>query len=247
MDPFAAFKNEVFRPLASVVMPGVVAIVPFVIIACNSLPDVRIFYVTQSSWFFAGVVGVGTVVGMLLEDVGSSIERGIDRCIDLEYLEGHDEVWMAYLSYGTTDTNGRRFLGSTVTRLKFINSLMPALLIFAAGIVTIHIQQGAWSSRSVLFFCLGAFLLLLWLFRTSTELSEVASTTRYCLLPPDLRPRTYNANASPVRRIRHFAYVVGEMISSRVGDIDLRGRFAIAVIPIALSIFFGLSKTNAQP
>lgn len=247
MDPFSAFKNEVFRPLASVVMPGIIAIAPFVIIACNNLVDVRIFYLKQTSWFLAAVIGAGTVVGMLLEDVGSSIERGIDRCIDLEYLEGHDAVWMAYLSFGTHDTNGRRFLGSTVTRLKFINSLMPALLVFTLGIVTIHLQNGTWSSRSVSFFCAGVFLLLLWLFRTSTELSEVASTTRYCLLPQEDRPSTYNASASSVRRIRHFAYVVGEMITSRVGDIDLRGKPAIAVVPIAFSVFFGLSKTNVQP
>jgi len=228
-------------------MPGVVALVPFVVIACNNLPELRQFYVAQPSWFLAGVLGAGTLAGLLLEDIGSSIERGIDRCIDLEYLKGHEEVWMAYLSFGVVDSNGRRFLGSTVTRLKFINSLMPSILVFSLGIVLIHLQHHIWGNRAISVFCGLAALLLMWLFRTSTELSEVASTTRYCLLPEDKRPKQYDVNASSVRRIRHFAYALGEVVTSRVGDIDLTKRSVFAVIPVAFSIFFGFSKTNTKP
>lgn len=244
MDPFSAFKNEVFRPIAAVVLPGVLAVAPFIVVACNSMADLRKFYELQPAWFLAGVIGFGTIVGMLIEDVGTSIERGIDRCIDLEYLHGHAKVWMLYLSDGSVDTNGRRFLGTVVTRMKFINSLMPALVIFSAGVIILHLQVGVWRQSSVCLFCFFMILLLSWMFRTSTEMSEVASNTRYCLLKEDKRPEEYDSEASPVRRIRHFSYVLGELICSRVSDIDIRGRRVYCVIPVALSLLFGFSKTK---
>lgn len=244
MDPFLAFKDEVFRPIAAVVLPGLLATSPFLIIACNAIVELRTFYLLQPLWFFAGMIGLGTIVGMLIEYLGSSIERGIDRCIDLEYLHGYDKVWMLYLSGDHSDTNGRRFLSVTVTRIKFINSLMPALVIFSVGIITIHIQTGKWSHTSITVFCLVMTLFLAWMFRTSTEMSEVASNTRYCLLKTEERPPEYDSEVCPVRRVRHFAYVVGEFICSRVSDIDLRGRRIYCVIPDALAILIGIKKTK---
>lgn len=238
MDPLSALRNEVFRPLAAVVMPGILAISPFAIVACNAMPDVLLFYKAQPTWFLLLIAGVGTLAGLLLENVGSSIERGIDRCMEAEYMPGSDLVWTAYLASGTADNNGRRFLGATVTRLKFINSLMPAMIAFNVGIVALQVQAKPWHWSSVVYFMAGTVVLLTWLFRTSTELSEVASTTRYYLLPKQDRPASYNPDAATVRRLRHFAYVVGELATSKVYAIDLKGKWAILVIPISLSILF---------
>ena len=244
MDPFLAFKDEVFRPIAAVVLPGLLALTPFLIFACNEITELKAFYLLQPLWFFAGMIGAGTIIGMLTEYVGSSIERGIDRCIDLEYLHGYDKVWMLYLSGAHDDTNGRRFLSVTVTRIKFINSLMPALVIFSFGILILHFQTNEWKPSSLLTFCVVMILLLAWMFRTSTEMSEVASNTRYCMLSDEKRPREYDPEVCPVRRIRHFAYVIGELICSRVSDLDLRGRRIYWVIPDSLAILFGVHKTK---
>jgi hypothetical protein len=238
MDPLSALKNEVFRPLAAVVMPGILAIAPFAIMMCNAMPEVLRFYEAQPTWFLVALAGAGTTFGLLLENVGSSIERGIDRCMDVEYMRGNDLVWAAYLSSGTIDNNGRRFLGTTVTRLKFINSLMPSAAVFALGIVALQVQVNPWNWNSVAWFLFALLLLLTWLFRTSTELSEVASNTRYYLLDARHRPATYNPDAATVRRTRHFAYVCGELITSKVYDIDLRGKNALWVIPVSLTILF---------
>lgn len=247
MDILSALKNELFRPLASVVLPGVLAVAPFVIIAADSIPELATFYREQSSWFMVGVMFAGTIVGMLLEDIGSSIERGIDRCMDLEYLTGHEKVWLAYLSSGVIDNNGRRFLGATVTRLKFINSLMPAMFFFAIGVMWIYCRKGPASSVSLWVFCGSVITLLCWLFRTSTELSEVASITRFCLLDPTVRPIEYDVDAKTVRRTRHFAYAVGELATSRASDIDLRGHNPLAVVPQSVLLFLGLKATRTRP
>lgn len=245
MDFLGALKSEIFRPLASVVLPGVLALSPCVILTANAIPEVQNFYKDQSTWFFWTVIALATVVGMLLEDIGSSIERGIDRCMDLEYLYGHDKVWIAYLSKGVVDNNGRRFLGAIVTRLKFINSIIPAVLFFSIGIFLLDRQVDFMSPTALLVFLVGMATLICWLFRTSTELSEVASSTRYCLLEEADRPAEYDMGAIPVRRIRHFAYAVGEILTSRVFDIDLRGRVFFCVIPESVAIFTGWKRTKA--
>lgn len=236
MDPLSALKNELFRPLAAVVMPGILAIAPFVVVLCNGIEEVFFFYEDQPSWFLAAVISAGTTFGLLLENVGSSIERGIDRCMDLEYLHGSDQVWSAYLACGTVDNNGRRFLGATVTRLKFLNSLMPALVVFGLGILSLQCQVAPWTWKAVAFFGAGLTLLLLWLFRMSTELSEIASNTRYYLLDKATRPFNYNPDAVTVGRWRHFAYVIGELITSKVYAIDLRNKRALAVAPMCIKI-----------
>ncbi|UOV05321.1 hypothetical protein MUU75_00835 [Pseudoxanthomonas mexicana] len=245
MDPFSAFKSEVFRPLAAVVMPGLLAVVPYVVIACNANPDINSFYLKQTLWFMAGVLAVATALGLFIENLGSSIERGIDRCIDHEYLPGHNSVWSLYLSCGQVDSNGRRYLASIVTRLKYINSMMPAVFLFSVGMVLLDLQVDILSGWSMIAFVVLTISTLTWLFRTSTELSEVASNTRYCLLVPEQRPKEYDSNAVTVRRFRHFCYVLGELATSRVDSIDLKGKAAIWVVPDAFCIFFGLKKTKA--
>lgn len=246
MDPFSGLKNEVFRPLAAVVLPGVFAVTPFAIVAANAWPEVDAFYMANASWFFVGLLAVGTIVGMLLEDFGTSLERGIDRCIDLAYLFGHDKVWLAYLSCGATDNNGRRFLGTTVTRMKFINSMIPALIVFSTGIFLLNSQTTFLDLKGMLVFAAGTLVLLTWLFRTTTELSEVASSTRYCLLAKEDRPTEYDIEAIPGRRHRHLAYAVVELLTARAADIDLRGRSVWAAVPQAFQLFFGLIRTKTN-
>lgn len=239
MDPFSGLKNEVFRPLAAVVLPGMLALAPFAVIAANGLPEIARFYGEQPNWFLVAFVATGTIVGLLLENVGSSIERGIDRCMENEFLPGHDAVWLAYLSCGTVDNNGRRFLAGIVTRLKFINSLMPALAFLGLGTIFLHIQNDNWASWKFWSFQAALLILQVWLFRTSTELSEVASSTRYHLLDRRLRPPEYDPTRQSGRRHRHFAYVIGELLTSRVSEIDLRNRIWLAVICDSLRLLSG--------
>lgn len=244
MDPFSAFKSEVFRPLATIVIPGLIAAGPFIILLCNADQDVASFYSEKTSWFMAAVLAVATAVGMLIENIGSSIERGIDRCLDNEYLHGHVAVWSAYLSCGVVDNNGRRFLGSIVTRLKYINSLMPALSFFLIGLFAMQLQVEPWRWGWLLTTAVFVFIIVIWLFRTSTELSEVASNTRFCLLSDKDRPVEYDSSARTVRRLRHFAYVMGEIFTSRVDDVDLKGKSELKIVPIIFKLLFLRYKTK---
>ena len=221
MDPLSAFKNEVFRPVASIVLPGMLAIGPIAVAMANAIPEIKQLFDHQTLIFFLLFTGASTVSGMLLENVGSSIERGIDRCMETEYLPGAEAVWGAYLALSCSDTYAKKYLGSLVTRLKFINAMIPAVFIFGLGIYVLHLQVGRWNASTLLGTWLFLFVLISWLFRTSTELSEAALFSRLKMLPPDHGIKLDIA-ANTVSRFRHFAYVLTELRSSRVGEFDFK-------------------------
>lgn len=219
MDPVSAFKSEIFRPIASIVLPGMLAIGPLVIVLGNAAPEVQELYSHQPLVFIALLTAASTVVGMLLENLGSSIERGIDRCMEVEYLPGVSAVWRLYLGTSCSDTYARKYLGSLITRLKFINSMIPAVYIFGFGLWALHFQLARWSTNSMIVLSIFIFIISAWLFRTSTELSEAALFSRLQMLPP-ANQGLINTDADSVSRLRHLAYVLTELRSSRVSEVN---------------------------
>ncbi len=229
MDPFAAFKSEVFRPIACLVLPGLLAICPFVVLLCRSDTEVARYFEQKTLISYLFLLGAGTIFGMLLENVGASIERGIDQCLEREYLTGHDKVWEEYLSADGTATNGRRYLGTLVTRLKFINSLIPSYALFAVGIFFLIPKNHALILGVVVMSGVSG---LLWLFRVSIELSEAASNTRQRILAGINKAiPNYGSEATTVGRERHAAYALAEVLTSRGNELDLVSRSAWAVFP----------------
>lgn len=225
MDPFGAFKSEVFRPIASIVLPGFLALGPFVIVTCNASEAVQTFFDRHETAAYLLLLGAATVFGMLLECIGASIERGIDECMEKEYLKGVDEIWDRYLSEKGVETNARRFLGTLVTRLKFINSLIPAVVISSIGMFWLHLQVQSLTHWQVAAFAVLILTVLFWLFRFSIELSEAATFSRYRLLASVGKAvRSYNPKADTVGRHRHLAYVLVEVLTSRVNQLEIKDK-----------------------
>lgn len=225
MDPFGAFKSEVFRPIASIALPGLLALAPFMIILCNDSLTVKNYFEAKPVAAYLMLVGAAVILGMLLENIGASIERGIDECMEKEYLSGAGEIWDRYLSESGNDTNARRFLGTLVTRLKFINSLIPALVLFSAGMFWLHLQVHALQTWQVVAFGMLCLTILVWLFRMSIELSEAALFSRHRLLCGVGRGcYRYDPDAKTVGRHRHLAYVLTEVLTARVEQLEIVGR-----------------------
>jgi hypothetical protein len=240
MDLLGAFKSEVFRPIASIVLPGMLAIGVFAVVLGNAVPEVRDVFQTQPLLFFSLLFGAATIVGMLLENIGSSIERGIDTCMEREYLFGSGAVWAAYLAAPCTDTYARRYLGTLVTRLKFINSMIPATTFFVLGLVALSLQLDRWSWWGMfLLFFLPLIMLISWLFKSSVELSEAALFARLKMLPLGHGIKL-NTDAHTVGRFRHFAYAVTELRTSRIEEIDFkelkRGALLFEVIRVLVPL-----------
>lgn len=220
MDPLGAFKSEVFRPIASIVLPGMLAISMPTLVLANAVPEVRHFYDTQAIAFLLLFLAASTIFGMLLENIGTSIERGIDQCMEVEYLPGSEKVWGLYLALPCSDTYARKYLGTLVTRLKFINAMIPAMVFFGVGLVALKMQLGRWHGVVFLLAILWIIALIVWLFRTSTELSEAALFSRWKMIPEGLVH--IDVNVETPSRFRHLAYVLIELRSSRAYDYNMR-------------------------
>jgi len=222
MDPFGAFKSEVFRPIASLVLPGMLAIGMFAIILGNSVPEVRNLYSAQPILYFALFFSAATIAGMLLENIGSSLERGIDTCMEREYLPNSGKVWGAYLACECKESYARKYLGALVTRLKFINSMIPASAAFGFGLILLNLQITRWPWHSIGLFEIVLLLLSTWLYKSSVELSEAALFSRLRILPEG-HGINLDVDAHTVSRFRHFAYSLTELRTARIEEIDFSG------------------------
>ena len=174
----------------------------------------------EQAVFYLLFLAASTVSGMLLENIGTSIERGIDRCMQVEYLSGADSVWEHYLGLSCSDTYARKYLSTLVTRMKFINAMIPTLFFFGVGLVALNVQLGRWNDSVFVWLLLWTVALGIWLFRTSTELSEAALFARYKMLPQGVV--SLDVDSIAPSRFRHFAYVLIELRSSRANEVDLR-------------------------
>ena len=219
LDPLGAFKSEVFRPIASIVLPGSLAIGMYAILLGNAVEEVHTLFATQPLVYFSVFFGAATTVGMLLENIGSSIERGVDTCMEREYLHGAEPIWGAYLAASSQDLNARKYLGTLVTRLKFLNSMIPAVLLFSVGLMVLNFQLDRWSWWWIVCIEVGLLTLVSWLFKSSVELSEAAVYSRFRLLAPG-HGIQLDENAHTVSRFRHFAYSLAELRTSRVEEMN---------------------------
>jgi hypothetical protein len=190
------------------------------------------FFDSQPIVAYLLLLGAATIVGLLLENMGVSIERGIDLCMETEYLPGTVDVWDGYLSVDGSNTNGKKYLGTLVTRLKFVNSFIPALAIFGFGMLLLHLQTHRLAPWEVGTAAMALIFALLWLFRVSIELSEAASNTRQRILIGEGKGVAgYDPNAITVGRERHFSYVLAEVLTSRGNELSLSGRSSFCVFP----------------
>jgi hypothetical protein len=158
MDIGEVVKNEVFRPLTSVAIPGALAVAPYVILAQHYVPHVLDFWHDHDAAFSAMVVGCMLAAGLLLEDVGALLEVHIIDPLVQRKHEEHYENWRKYLQLKMKDEYvGQRYLRTVVTRLKFELSMLPALVVLWLGLVWIQVVYSTWTGWG--FIALSAFVL----------------------------------------------------------------------------------------
>ena len=76
------FKREVFRPFATLMVPGVIALLPLATQLLYTYPDVQAF--AQANAGASVVIGVifALALGLIFEDVGAKIEVAWDNKLD---------------------------------------------------------------------------------------------------------------------------------------------------------------------
>jgi len=140
-----AFKSEVVRPLTTVVVPGSIAVAPYVLVLGHYVPLVFSFWTAHPSAFVALIAISIFTAGLVLDNFGthyevSFIDRRLQKCDAT-----HDETWRAYLGLRIKDEFvGQRYLRLKVERLKFELSMAPAMLSFAIGLFWLQCLHEIW-------------------------------------------------------------------------------------------------------
>jgi hypothetical protein len=94
---FSAFSSDVFRPLATLLLPGAIGITAWAVAILWKFPSIRSLVSanhTETGFvFFLAVV----FAGMVFEDFGARLEARFDRWADRRSNGQHTNNWNAYL------------------------------------------------------------------------------------------------------------------------------------------------------
>jgi hypothetical protein len=133
---FAAFTAEVYRILATQVVPGAIAISTWLIVLANWSADFRDFIEHHSPESSVCIALVSIFAGLVCEDFGSRIELNhYERCYRQEQPL-RDQEWNDYLRTAfKTEPIGQQYLRTLVLRLKFEANTTLGLISAALGLM----------------------------------------------------------------------------------------------------------------
>ncbi len=135
MDLVSGLKNELFKPLVTLAVPGSVALGPYIMVVCARVPQALAFWKEHDGAFSAAVVVAVLAAGLLLEDVGARIETSQWDPRLRKQLAASSDEWHAYLRLRTgEEVVGQRYLRTIVTRMKFELAMSVALVLHALGL-----------------------------------------------------------------------------------------------------------------
>lgn len=181
MDISSVFKTEVFRPIVITLVPGLMAVVPYLFIVHYYFPNIASLFSKHSSAFIIVVLLVCIAFGQILEDFGSLIETAMWKWV---VGSKHDnEIWNEFLrTHFVKEPIGLRYMRTIVLRMKFENSFIAALCFFSAGIFWLGIVGFIGRHAHVLLILAVTFLLILYLAYESYESAKLLKEQRINLL-----------------------------------------------------------------
>ena len=181
MDFFSGLKTEVFRPVATIFVPGTVAVVPYVLIAKSYNPAWGAFAEKNGEVFTALALVAIISAGMIIEGLGSRIEVLWDKLLEAKH--SHAEEWKKYLSLTLKDEIiGQRYLQTVVIRMKFELSFCVALVFFAIGLNWLNAIECYWTLTSMVHLTIAILILALYILWESWGSAKVACMARQEIL-----------------------------------------------------------------
>ncbi|MGE5053545.1 MAG: hypothetical protein ACM3WP_05210 [Acidobacteriota bacterium] len=138
---FAAFNADFFRALATLIIPGSIALSTWAVDLALRFEQLRAL-VSSNHIETAFVLFLLVVfVGLVIEDIGSRIEARMDGRADRATNGQHTKDWYLYLKTAfVCEAIGRRYIRTLVTRLKFELGTSVGLLIADMGVVVLYVD-----------------------------------------------------------------------------------------------------------
>ena len=183
MDLEAPLKPEVLRPLITLVVPGTIAIGPFVLITGHYVPAVERFW-TQHATAFSVLVALAILAtGFVIDDFGTHIEvEWWDPQISSNHPD-HDTNWNRYLKLQLKDELiAQRYLRLKLTQMKFELAMAIALPISWTGLLWLNCIFRFWFGTTMGFITIGFVTATTLLLRESLITARLLSRTRALIL-----------------------------------------------------------------
>lgn len=135
---FAAFNTDFFRALATLIIPGAIAVSTWTVQLVLTFKPLRNL-VEQNHAETAFVVLVAVVfIGLVIEDVGARIEVLLDTRADKRTQGRHTKEWYEFLKTAfVCEPIGRRYIRTLVTRLKFELGTAIGIVIADGGLLAL--------------------------------------------------------------------------------------------------------------
>jgi hypothetical protein len=142
MNVESALKDDVFRPLATTIVPGTLAIAPYILVSAVYVPQIEQFWNDHPNAFAAAIAVIVIAAGLICEDIGSEIEAGwIDKRMKRRDPEFQTR-WQRYLTLELDEhLVGRKYLKSLVLRFKFELAMIPALISLMVGLNWLNVLR----------------------------------------------------------------------------------------------------------
>jgi len=178
---FSAFTNDAFRPLATLLIPGVIGISTWFVALMWQFPKLHDL-VTQNHTESGFVLFLVTVfAGIVLEDIGARWEFQLDAWADERTKNEHGKNWVRYLQTAfKSDPVGRRYARTLVLRLKFELGTAFAMVCAALGLIWLAtLGLGFWATSLLELLC---FVFTVWPLKEAKDTHKVLSKTRAILL-----------------------------------------------------------------
>ena len=183
MDLADPFKAEVLRPITTLVVPGTIAVGPFVLILGYYVPSIERFW-TEHSRAFSVLLALSVLAaGYLMDEISTMIEsRAWDKRIEKK-KPSHKTEWDEYLQLQLNDELiGQRYLRLKVTQLKFELAMAPSLIILWLGLLWLQAIYKSWSVIGFSIVTTVIFASAVFLLWESWKTANLLSSTRSLIL-----------------------------------------------------------------
>jgi hypothetical protein len=137
---FSAFTSEVFRPIATLLIPGAIGVSTWLVALIWHFESLRVL-VRDNHTDTALVVLLAMIFGgLVFEDIGAQYESWLDGRADVRTNKLHSQQWSGYLrSAFKADPIGRRYMRTLVLRLKFELGIASAMTSAAVGLAWLFV------------------------------------------------------------------------------------------------------------
>jgi hypothetical protein len=166
------FDSRFVRVVAGVIVPGAVALIPWLLVTSACYPGVGEWLFKNAALPNATLVLLVFCVGMVCENLGSRLEVHLEQ-----ENEAHGYAWREYLTQPKDHLVGHGYISSLVTRLKFELGMFVALIAAIPGIAALAFCLAAMPARAgTVLLALGAVGILYFFWEANTSVNSLART-----------------------------------------------------------------------